>query len=394
MKKTIFILALLIATMFTTAQQIVVTGSATPIIIFDTDYGINYNNGDQLYSYFNYEGVNYASGKSTVMPNLNSQIITSFLNDNNAEVINGAPVDVVINIAYKQGEKFYKLSISEIFIYTGTDVAVDNILAKPLTIYKVNNAEITNEEVELAEVPWIAWYNSQCPRWKVNYNSTANVSFQTNYVGESILRHKDGRVWKIYSLGTYKEMPLKYPRPDFCSDVYYKVVEGDGHIVNQQYFDKYVFSNSDYDRGYVKLEMYANRFSGCTLESDPKITYKITLLTLPEPSPDKVLIKEADPPVNPDFVEVYFEYDKLLQKDEYVYVVVKNNIVNVVNHLNKKISITFKLGNTNVYGGYVNSGSFKATNINLLSYRFKNKTLKFSYNSFDNTVSNNFEIKL
>lgn len=144
----------------------------------------------------------------------------------------------IYTAVYKDGA-FYKLKHKE-------------IRAAPMNVVRVEEFTITDESVEIRQIPYLTWLYSQCPVMKVTQLDAGTVT-----VGDEVI--------------------INAFRPEFQRGYDFIVSEGSGHVYRDGYYTwRYRTGRGDAERGYVSLIVKTVPYPGCD-EDQVLIPCKITM---------------------------------------------------------------------------------------------------------------------
>lgn len=251
MKKTIFILMLLIATMFTTAQPLGFMGSndwpAEQLMVTKFD---DYQSGDIIYSAYVYENEYYASEKH-VLPaeKLKNFFIKGWKDTDDSPLKTGIYSGESLHyFVYREGE-FYRLDVE----ITGDF----NEAFKAATLTVTNEVAVVHDNL---------WY-SQCPEWPA----------VTEVYAYKAIR-------KYYYNSFAKFIPMNHFMPKYYDKATFEIVTGTGRLraprpgtMDLPIYWSYMFTGADLARGYIVLHVKVTPFKNCEggqLEKDIKVILK------------------------------------------------------------------------------------------------------------------------
>jgi len=113
------------------------------------------------------------------------------------------------------------------------------ILAAPLNILYVRDFSLSDQVVEIKQIPYLSWLNSQCPMLEIRQIDAGTVS-----AGDEVL------------IGAFK--------PEYQKGYEYILSEGSGTVFRDGYYTwRYMVGKEDGERGYVSLLVKAIPYEGC-----------------------------------------------------------------------------------------------------------------------------------
>lgn len=348
-----------------------------------------FQEGDMIASYFKIGETNYINGCKPAKEGVGCNLV-SFLNCSEdpgmpEDILSGAPPASDLFFCLLRGGKYYDLIPLNIELYTDVTKPAEKIQAYPLTIYTVEKIVIDLEkEIELEEVPYLSWYNSQCPVLPVNEGETLEFDVQINFYKKGILKHTDGRVWETNKKGVLPSFSLGVGQIRYSIGTNITAVDGNGTIEKSTYSTIYKQTKSDVERGSVTFKVEVNKFSGCGLKTNPYYFVKYNFLTLPDPENPLVLIKEADPPPLPGFVPVEFAFDRVIASGDYWKLVVKGSEIYFINNLNYPVSIEIReVNNTRMrVGAGISKATARLLNLKINDRQLLNKNTSIKVTSW------------
>lgn len=301
--------------------------------------------------------------------------------------LTGVPVGDRIRLAIKHGDRVYRAIPDSVMIYnlgTGRQSPTD-LIWQGFAFYNVYRVQVDfTTTVDLVRVPWLIFRDKQCPAFTVGYNQTITQDFTMNYLQHNHVVRSDGSEWKRVFLANHPRMEIRIPRPAFSPGQYLQVEQGSGRVEEGRWKRYYYFGRPDYDRGYVVLRWFAERYPGCALESDPSVLVRYNLKSLPEPDQEWTMVKPPDPGPEIELVPVDVDYDSVLAEDNYIKVVVIDGIVHAINHLSKSVTVRFREKDASRYimSFALRSGAYRASSIHINSPRFKGKQIEVHWQSW------------
>ncbi len=294
-------------------------------------------------------GVNHLSNYREVQL-FTTTLLTTFTGRENIpdepDVDKGIPSGHPVKLAITHNDAIYEVTPRKIFSLQGTGEwrETDALIGYPFSLYRVEMFDLIDQSVTLEQVPFLTWRESQCPTF---YDNHIDREFQANVVQSGIRSSPTiGRV-KHWYLHNVRNFPIHIARADYTPGYYTEVETGNGHIENTGYRVLYHVADADRERGYVQFRVYARRYSGCAMESDPSATVRYNFRFLPNSilPADSVIEPPAPPPpveTKPDMPEGV-DYELVIAGNEYFTIAMKADGSSLfVNHLNYGISIQIK----------------------------------------------------
>jgi len=217
------------------------------------------------------------------------------------------------------------------------------IIAMPMTFYKVEKFDMNKTVIELLPPHYTIWLKTQCPEFTKDY---VEHSFQANYVTHSIQSSPTIGKVKKYKFGNYKELQLYSISTKYAAGKYFEKEVASGEIYKTPYRWMYKIADADRERGYVSFRQYAERQPGCAMETDPHriVKYDFRFINeLPDDEqlePPSYIPPTPPPPAGLEFTKVELDYDQLLYASpgDYVQAVVVGKYLHIIKILLKKMT--------------------------------------------------------
>lgn len=204
----------------------------------------------------------------------------------------GVQLGDIVRLALMRDNNLYEIELIYTLLYSSGFKMVDEITGNG-GYYLVIESKIGGMiDLALQPVPYITWYDSQCPEW----------ADQDTYLIEKPVAYREYTLSRLF--------PLTEALPYFRKGSTLDLVAGSGRLevsdmLNQ---NKYLFTKEDIDRGYIKLKVIIEPCPDC-----------------PQPVTEKVFtIQYGDPATVPGFDVVAFENDHFVIGESNGQLAIKN----------------------------------------------------------------------
>lgn len=216
-----------------------VINTGSPIItVCNMPHAEPFDIGDIVFIYFKLNGKNYISSYPYFIDETANKygitLAAQYGGDDDPEKCQGVPLNYPIFYGVKRGDKIYEVNANMINYHTGISGQFGGF-------YIVENVEITENEIEIFNVPYVDWERKQNPTCNKNWNSIVRKTIISKKIRTSIEKNKHAPDYEL-SIYKYYNFPYVYISSGMFGinikhhdGFTFELIDGDGELYNFKY---------------------------------------------------------------------------------------------------------------------------------------------------------------